>query len=274
MTDLELYPDAQHQPFLLAAGDTHALLIPGFLGTPKEMRPLAESLAAAGVSARGALLPGFGPDVGSLGVVRAEAWLRAASDAWAETRKAARRTVLVGYSMGGAVALALAAKGGAPDALVLLAPHWRFADPRAAALPALKEVVKEFRPFANADFADPGTRQMFGELAPALNLDDPAIQSRLRVETTIPTRTLNEVRRIGRMAAASARKVRAPTTIVQGVADTTTLPAHTRLLALRLGGPLALLEVPGGHMLVEPAAPSWDAVRRIVVAAASAAAGR
>lgn len=259
--------DPLDQPFHFDAGPTHALLIPGFLGTPKEMRPLGEALAAAGVSAGGVLLPGFGPDYARLGGVSTAEWLAEARRDWEATRRAGERAVLVGFSMGGAVALVLAAEA-PPDALVLLAPHWRFADKRAVALPLLRTVLREFRPFANADFADPGVRQMFSQMAPGLDLDDPVVQQQLRRETALPTRVLDEVRRVGAAAAAAARRVGAPTAIVQGADDTTSLPVYTRLLALRLGGRLTLREIPGGHLLVDPTLPTWDAVRAAVVARA------
>ncbi len=104
------FSDPLHQGWTLPAGTTHALLIPGFLGTPKEMRPLAEHLAAAGVTARAVLLPGFGPDASRMGEVRAKDWLDAALAAWRDVSAAAERAVIVGFSMGGAVAVAVAAR--------------------------------------------------------------------------------------------------------------------------------------------------------------------
>ena len=164
--------DPLDQPFHLVAGPTQALLVPGYMGTPKELRPLGEALAAADVSAHAALLPGFGPDSARLAEVGSDEWMDVALKAWLETRAMAARTVLVGFSMGGAVALKLAALA-PPDALVLLAPHWRFADKRALALPLVKTVMKEFRPFGHANFSDPNTREMFSEMEPDADLDDP-----------------------------------------------------------------------------------------------------
>ena len=53
----------EHQSFERAADSPSgvALLLHGFPGTPAELRPLGEVLAAAGISARAPLLPGFGP---------------------------------------------------------------------------------------------------------------------------------------------------------------------------------------------------------------------
>ncbi len=270
MTPPRWYADLAHQPFDLPGGGTRALLIPGFMGTPKEVRPLGEALAAAGVAARGVLLPGFGPDVGRLGTVRAQDWLRVAGAAWDEVRAGAERAVLVGFSMGGAVALQLAARY-PPDRLILLAPHWHFADRRAVVLPLLKHVITAFRPFENADFSQPGVRQAFGEMVPDQDLDDPAVQARLRRETSLPTATLDELRRVSADGGRAARRVKVPTLVLQGRDDRTVLPRHTRRLALRLAGRLNFEEVAGGHLLVAPDRPAWPSVRDRVVGFASAA---
>ena len=258
------YTDPEHQPFLFEAGSSRALLIHGFLGSPRELRPLAQELAGAGVTARGVLLPGFGSNITRLKEVRAEDWLTAARAAWEETREGATRTTLIGFSMGGAVALRLAAEAGlAPDQLILLAPHWRFADRRAVVLPVAKYMIREFKPFGRIDFDSPDMRRMLAELAPDADLDDPAVRYALRNSATIPTRALDELRRIGRSAATGASRVSAPATILQGLQDTTTLPAYSRELAARMGADLC--EIPGDHLIVDPDRASWNAVRETVV---------
>src|SRR5262249_44565470 len=121
-----LYSHPDHLAFEFGDSPARALLIHGFLGSPRDMRPLAEALAASGVAARGVLLPGFGPDTPRQSTVRAEDWLDAARSAWHDLRRGAERTTLIGFSMGGAIALSLAAEAGlVPDHLVLVAPHWK-----------------------------------------------------------------------------------------------------------------------------------------------------
>ena len=161
--------------------------------------------------------------------MQAKEWLAAARAAWEETREGASRTTLIGFSMGGAVALRLAAETGlAPDQLILLAPHWKFADRRAVVLPVAKYLIREFKPFGRIDFDSPDMRRMLAELAPGADLDDPEVRHKLRNSATIPTRALDELRRVGVSAAARASRISAPATIVQGLQDTTTLPAYSR----------------------------------------------
>lgn len=268
MTDTR-YAHPDHLGYRLQAGSTRALLIPGFMGTPLEMRPLADALAEAGVSARSVLLPGFGPDAGNLARASARQWIEAAAAAWNEERANAERSVLIGFSMGGAIAAAIAREA-RPDSLILLAPHIRFADRRALVLPLLKHVMREFQPFGNADFNDPGIRATFSEMAPGADLDDPDVQRELRRQTAIPTSALDELRRTTIAANRAAPSIAAPTTIVQGMQDPTSLPAFSKAFAERIGGPVRFLPVPGDHMLVDPAHPGWERTRDAVLRAATA----
>src|SRR5215210_193684 len=262
------YTDPDHEPFFIEAGSSRALLIHGFLGSPRELRPLAQELADAGVAARGMLLPGFGSDIARLKKVQAEEWLAAARAAWEEICEGASHTTLIGFSMGGAVALQLATEAGlAPDQLVLLAPHWKFADRRAVVLPVAKYVIREFKPFGRIDFDSPDMRRMLTEMAPGADLDDPEVRHKLRNSATIPTRALDQLRRVGVSAAARASRVSAPATIVQGLQDSTTLPTYSRELAARMGADLR--EIPGDHLIVDPERPSWNAVRNSVISLAT-----
>ncbi len=263
------YTDPEHQPFVFPGGSSSALLIHGFLGSPRELRPLAQELTEAGVTARGVLLPGFGEDIARLEQVRVADWLNAARAAWLETRRASH-TTLIGFSMGGAIALRLAAEAGlAPDQLILLAPHWKFADRRSVVLPVAKYFIREFKPFGRIDFDSPDIRRMFAEMAPDADLDDPAVRHQLRDSATIPTHALDELRRIGVVAGMAASHTPAPATILQGLQDTTSLPAHSRALAARMDA--NLLEFPGDHLIVDPNKPSWRTVRDTVVRLASEA---
>ena len=62
-SSLKLFTDEKHLPFTFEGENAAVLMIHGFLGTPAEMRPLAEKLLEAGVSVHAPLLPGFGAEI-------------------------------------------------------------------------------------------------------------------------------------------------------------------------------------------------------------------
>ena len=256
--------EAHHEFDFDGGGAAGALLVHGFMGTPAELRPLGRALAAAGVSARGVLLPGFGPDVARLRRTRAVDWLRVATDAWLEVLARHERAVLIGYSMGGAIAVHLAAVR-PPTRLVLVAPLTRLGDRRAALLPLIKRVVPTINPLAKTDFRDPGVRQFFLGRDPTLDLDRPAVQARLRRETELSTAVLDELRRVSARSVKLAPTVAAPTLVVQGRRDETVAAGDTRRLAVRLGGRLTLREVESGHQLIFDGDAAWPEVRDAIV---------
>ena len=231
-----------------------ALLLHGFPGTPAELHPVAEFLLTLGFQVQVPLLPGFGVEIGNLGRTKWQDWVGATTDAWKELAKGAETTVLLGFSVGAAVALNAVAPNTAaqaqPDRLVLIAPFWRLSDSRAKLLAILQYAVPQLKPFQGADFTSEVVRAQFRRLEPTLDLGDPTVQRTLREEVTLPTSSLVEVQRLGQSAYRLAPGITAPTLIFQGRSDTTVLAADTRRLALRLGGPITLSELEGDHQLI------------------------
>ena len=265
----EWYVYERHQPFALTRetqAEVGAFLVHGFTGTPAEMRPLGMAIHAQGIDAHGILLPGMGANIEQLNAMTAGSWLAATAEAWQEHRSRYARSILIGYSMGGALALHLAARR-PPDLLILIAPFVRMADPRAVALPVLKHVIREFRPFAKTDFDHEETRTFFARTMPELDLDHPEVRRNLTEGRAISSRVLDELRWLGRRAEQLASTVTAPTLIVQGTEDGITLPQYTRRLVCKMGGRVTYHEIPGDHMLPCEGWPSWPEVRRLVTAA-------
>lgn len=252
------FNEPEHQPFELGDGQAGALLLHGFPGTPAEMLPLGRWFAEHNFTARGILLPGFGSQIMHLGETDRHAWLDAARTAWGELRANHRPAILVGFSMGGALALHLAQEA-PPDALVLLAPFWRMGGWQFNLLPLLKRVMPTVAPFEKANFDDPAVRRELLKIAPGVDLADPEVQRFFREEVCLPTAVVDEVRRVGLEAAALAPNVTAPTLVLQGKSDETVMPAYTRLLVGRLGGAVTYREFPGDHTFARMAAPdSYD----------------
>lgn len=262
------YQQERFRPFSILQEDggdhrTGALLVHGFTGTPDEMRSLARMLAGYGIDAHVMLLRGMGPEIGQLGEMTAGIWKEAAVTRWRQHVERYERTILIGFSMGGAVAL-LQAAAHPPDLLVLLAPHIRMADRRAIALPLVKYIKRELLPFERTDFSDPETRTWFEQAMPGLDIGDPAVLMSLRTESRMSTTMLNELRKISAEGERAAAILGVPTLIVQGHHDTIALPEHTRRLVGKTRNLVAYHEIAGGHMLPFDSFPTWPAVRDLV----------
>ena len=148
--------------------------------------------------------------------------------------------------MGGALALNVAATH-PPDYLVLLAPFWRFSRWEGRMLPIAKYFVKTFQPFAGADFTNTAVRQQLHEIMPDANLDDPELQRQIRQDIQLPTKTIDEVRLLGKAGGKLVQSITCPTLVLQGSADTVVPPQRTRQLVTQLAGPLTYRELPGNH---------------------------
>jgi esterase/lipase len=267
------YAGPDHGPFVIGEGDAAILLVHGFPGTPKEFRPLAARLAAAGWVAHGVLLPGFGREIATLPQRRGQDWLRAAAREWRALQRRYALTALLGYSFGATIATALAARW-PPACLILIAPWWRFGVPGEFFLPLLRHLIPSFAPFRRADFANPRLRAFFADIAPDLDLDDPAVQQGVREHLTIATPVLDEMRRLGRQSLRDLTRVHVPTLILQSRDDQTVPIAATRRLLQRAAGPLHYRELPGDHHLVRLETPGGEHLVEAILAELAAARAR
>ena len=253
------YAGEEHSPFLWTGGKPAALLVHGFPGTPAEVRALAGVLHGAGWTVQGILLPGFGADIASLPERTAQAWIQATGDAVAEFARTHSPVVLVGFSMGAAVALNAAVQGEtSPDGLVLLAPFTQLgADWQQPLLPLLGLIFREIRPFKDADFSDAEVRRNIANFLPDADLDDPKTQDELRA-ISLPASVLDQLRQVGQLARRRAQDLQIPTLIVQGVDDEVVSPKRTRQLAGRIDpSRLQFVEISGGHQIITPSQAGW-----------------
>ena len=249
-TEFQPYSGPEHQPFEFGGGSNGALLIHGFPGTPAEMRGIGQALGQNGWHARGPLLPGFGPDIVNLAERRREDWLKVVGSEWETLRAGHQVSALIGLSMGGALAIHLAARR-PPDKLVLIAPFWRLPGFLPRLVPGLKLVIPTMRPFKDADFDDPEVRGGFERLMPGVDLDEPEVQAFLREEVTLPLSVIHDVFRLGRDGYRLAKSISVPTLVVQGRDDQMVRPELTQKLARRLGSEqVTYREIPGPHELI------------------------
>jgi carboxylesterase len=135
--------------FELGTGEDACLLLHGFTGSPWEMRPVGEALAARGLHVRAIQLPGHGTTPEALLDVTHRDWLLAATQALSALRHH-RRVFVAGLSMGALLALELAARH--PEhvqGLALMAPAIHFAGVHMWLLKRLRRhaLLERFKPW-------------------------------------------------------------------------------------------------------------------------------
>lgn len=130
---IDLSGDPRVGAFAHDGGAIGCLLLHGFTGTPGEMRPIGERLAARGYSVRAPLLPGHGTRVEDLQRSTWKEWFATALSSWDELGDRAPRRVVAGLSMGALLALHLAReRPGEVLAVAVLAPALELANQRSA----------------------------------------------------------------------------------------------------------------------------------------------
>ena len=267
LRSLPLFADDEHQPFRKSARGAMrgaTLLVHGFPGTPADMRPLASVLTGAGWDVDAPLLPGFGPQIVTLPNRRHAEWCDTVAERVHSLRTEHDRVIVVGHSLGAAVSV-LAAQREMADGYALLAPFWRFGGPVTHLLwPLLRLFLGRWRPLKRSDFSDERIRLGLLAVIPDLQLDDPAVQAELRA-FIVPAQLLNELRRLGIAAGGAARRLHAPTLVVQGVRDTLVKPDDTARLLGRLPSVRRFERVDGSHSLPLPVSGAWERVAQAVL---------
>lgn len=138
------------------------LMIHGFSGTPSGLGKLPEQVEALHLPYRAPLLKGHGADtpVALLGVKWTE-WVADAENALAEVLSEAEKVIVIGHSMGGMIALILAAtQGDKIDSIVVAGGSTKAVNPFAPGGPLsfLAPLVLRIKPGWELPpvFADPG----------------------------------------------------------------------------------------------------------------------
>jgi len=261
----------EHRAFTLNGGSAAALLIHGFPGTPAEMRPVAEVLHAAGWTARGMLLPGFGADITTLAERSHAEWRESTRAEYDRLRREYDTVMVVGNSLGGALAIELAATAPTPpDYLTLFAPFWKIDRLLWRMLPAIALLFPQPRVFRylKLDFEQQDVRDGIHNFMPDVDLDDPAVRQAI-LEYRVPVAMFRQIQRAGHAAYRQAPRLNMPVLTFQGMQDELVRPDLTRRLLNRVRGAVELHEVNGEHNLLQTDQPAWTTIRAELAAFAS-----
>lgn len=112
--------------FLEGKGSGAVLLIHGFIATPADFGRLPHLLNDAGWTVYAPLLPGHGTDPRDFSKTTPDELIDFTKNAYINLRKKHKKVVVIGHSMGGALAVITAADSDV-DRLVLLAPYFKIA---------------------------------------------------------------------------------------------------------------------------------------------------
>lgn len=192
------------------------LCLHGLTATPYEVRPVAEALALRGFRTLGPLLPGHGTQPRDLARVPWQAWLEAARAAHAELAALHLRVFAVGTSMGGLLALALAAEQP-------LAGVATIGTPLALRLPPdpVLALVQRLRPFLPKR-GGPDIR-------------DPAARARHPTYPVMPVASVRQLLRLQHFVKQKLALVRAPIFAAHGAHDRSADPADLDALLAGVG---------------------------------------
>ncbi len=227
---------ASREPFDLPGGPDAVLLLHGLTGSPFEMRHVAERLHERGLRCLAPVMAGHAGEPRELEGLPWSAWVEAALRDLARL-EGARRTFVVGCSMGALVALELAHRAPARvDGLALLAPALRLAGTaRLAAVLARTPVAQLLPP------------------VPKLGSDvrDPAMRAANPGLSGVPLSAVGELVRLARHVERLLPGIAAPAIVVAGRHDHTVRLSGARRVARRLGsGPARLVVLPRSFHLV------------------------
>jgi carboxylesterase len=197
--------DPLAKSFEFKGSNKGVLLIHGFTGSPSVLRFLGEHLnKKGGYTVKAPLLKGHGTSIEDMEKASWKDWVDDVKNAYKELEKECSKVYVVGYSMGGLLAIILAS-GVSPDKLVLIAPALITLDKKAVFAPIAKYFIKYKVKIPVKD--------LFPEEAPKYDL-------RYNIGyDKYPMKSVCDLLKIENLAKKSLSKVKCPTLIIQSPKD-------------------------------------------------------
>lgn len=214
------------EPFSFEGGPAGILLLHGFTGNPSSMRPVGEWLAARGHAVEGPRYPGHGTVWRDLARYRWQDWVGEAKGALDRLTARTEAVVACGLSMGGAMALHLAATR--PDAIkAVVVVNGFLRDRRIVLIPYLWRVIPPQKGVGN-DIAKEGQNELPYE--------------------RIPARAIAELARFLRLVTKELPSIRQPAVVFNAPQDHVVPKGTAEWLMSRLGtADKELVELPNSY---------------------------
>ncbi|MGX1269458.1 alpha/beta hydrolase [Streptomyces phaeoluteigriseus] len=147
------------EPYRHDGGEVGILLCHGFTGSPQSLRPWARHLAGHGLTVSLPLLPGHGTRWEDMAITGWPDWYAEVDRELRLLRQRCARVFVAGLSMGGALALRLAARhGDGVEGVVVVNPANKVHGLSATALPVARHLVRTTKGLVG-DIAEEGVRE-------------------------------------------------------------------------------------------------------------------
>lgn len=198
------------------AGEAAVLLIHGFTGSPSEVEPLGQELAERGYTTLLPMLPGHGTEPNALRGLCWRDWFDEVARAYHLLRSEHDLVVVGGLSMGGTLALHLAAHFPEISAVFALAAAVRFRRWQRMAIGLLHPFVGMHRKGRPAD------------------VRDQAVLEQVRSYDRYPLSAANELLRLCNHVYDDLSEVRQPALLIHSVRDNTVPVDNVHLIARRI----------------------------------------
>ncbi|MEW6203245.1 MAG: alpha/beta fold hydrolase [bacterium] len=198
--------------FFFNGGKTGCLLIHGFTGTPVEMLQLGKYLAQNEITVSGIQLKGHGTTPEDLAATNWRDWANSVTDGYEDLTRWCSEIFVVGFSLGGALALFLGATQGGIRGVVSLSGAALIRDWRMFVLPMLRRFIR---------FIPAGTKTDL--------TDKDAVSDMVSYDRT-PLACVEQVIELTEVVRDLLPRMRAPLLIMHGLRDRTLKPENAKYI--------------------------------------------
>lgn len=246
-------------------GRVGCLMLHGFMGSPASSLPMAQFLAARGITIHCPLLPGHGHYPDKLYNVAHQDWLVEAEEALYTLRRLCDEIFLIGHSMGTVLGASLIAKYGNIRGIVMITPLYDVPDYRLRLMKILRYIMPWFYPHKRKSMQKL-LRERVRDFDPTIDLDDPEVQARLPEMTRLPTSGLAEMVKVVDMGRKLWPRLDLPVLMFQGGHDPAVKPGTIQQIYDLLPSEDKHLQIfaEAGHELMRPFEPVHSLVWQMI----------